>query len=150
MAFALAGSRSTSAEVAARKLSCLSEKIGKEGNKLMTEQRVGRIVKIALFVFIAGIIVAAGFVPAVLHLWNWLMPAVFGLHAITYWQALGLMLLCWILFGGPRWWRGGGMYRRHGMRRRWEQMTPEQREKFRDAMRTGCGHAPQQAPPTKA
>lgn len=99
-----------------------------------------RMFQVALFVFIVALIFAAGFGQAVLQLWNWLMPSVFGLHPITYWQALGLMGLCWILFGGPRWWRGGGPRWRYRMRERWEQMTPEEREKFRDGMRVGCGH----------
>lgn len=47
-------------------------------------------------------IVFAGFGNAVLYLWNWLMPSIFGLKAITYWQAVGLMGLSWILFGGLR------------------------------------------------
>ena len=36
----------------------------------------------------------------VLYLWNWLMPALFGLKAISFWQAFGLVLLCKILFSG--------------------------------------------------
>ena len=85
------------------------------------------------------LIVAAGFGQAILQLWNWLMPPIFGLHTITYWQALGLLGLSWILFGG---WRGPmmGMHRRRHMRERWEQMTPEQREAFRKGMRGRCGH----------
>ena len=35
-------------------------------------------------------------------LWNQLMPAIFGLHAINFWQALGMLVLCKILFGGFR------------------------------------------------
>ena len=34
----------------------------------------------------------------VMWLWNWLMPALFRLPAITFWQAVGLMLLCHLLF----------------------------------------------------
>ena len=86
------------------------------------------------------LIIAAGFGQAVLQLWNWLMPPIFGFHTITYWQALGLLGLSWVLFGG---WRGPmfDMHRRrHQMRERWEQMTPEQREKFRQGMRGRCGH----------
>jgi hypothetical protein len=94
-----------------------------------------RLFGVALFV----LIVAAGFGQAVRHLWNWLMPNLFGLHSITYWQALGLLCLCWILFGGLRGWPGRGLHSRHGMRGRWEQMTPEQREKFRQGMRHRCG-----------
>jgi len=33
-------------------------------------------------------------------LWNWLMPAIFDLSTITFWQALGLLALSKILFGG--------------------------------------------------
>jgi hypothetical protein len=36
----------------------------------------------------------------VMWLWNWLMPLIFGLIKITFWQALGLSLLCACLFGG--------------------------------------------------
>jgi hypothetical protein len=32
-------------------------------------------------------------------LWNWLMPGIFGLPAITYWQAFGLLVLARLLFG---------------------------------------------------
>jgi hypothetical protein len=46
-----------------------------------------------LFALLFGIVVKA--------LWNWLMPGLFGLKAITYWQALGIVLLAKILFGGP-------------------------------------------------
>jgi hypothetical protein len=79
-----------------------------------------------------------------MHLWNWLMPAVFGLHAITWPEALGLLVLSRILMGGFRR-PGGGCGPRWGWRRkmnaRWEQMTPEERERFRAGMRGrwGCG-----------
>ena len=75
----------------------------------------------------------------VMSLWNWLMPALFGWHLISFWQALGLLILSKILFGGFR----GGPHRHWSWRRRmmerWEQMTPEEREKFRQAMATRCG-----------
>jgi Ca2+/H+ antiporter, TMEM165/GDT1 family len=91
--------------------------------------------KIALF---ATLVVAVlSFV--VMGLWNWLMPPLFGLHLIDFWQAAGLLLLSKILFGG---FRGGPrrhMYWRHRMKERWERMTPEEREKFRQGMRGRCG-----------
>ncbi len=34
----------------------------------------------------------------VMLLWNWLMPDIFGLPSVSYWQAWGLLVLCWILF----------------------------------------------------
>jgi hypothetical protein len=47
-------------------------------------------------------IVLAGFGNAVLYLWNDVVPAVFGLRAISYWQAVELLGLCWIFFGSWR------------------------------------------------
>ncbi len=70
-----------------------------------------------------------GFV--VMGLWNWLMPALFGWKTIGYWQALGLFILSKILFGGFRGSGGRGWYWRDRMKERWEQMTPEERERFR-------------------
>lgn len=99
------------------------------------------ILAIPLFILIGGEIV--------MHLWNWLLPPLFGWRLITFWQALALLLLCRILFGG---WGGSGggkghmrhhvrerMAERMGerMRERWEKMTPEEREKFRQGLR-GC------------
>jgi hypothetical protein len=101
-------------------------------------------------VLLIFLIVAAGFTPAVEHLWNWLMPAIFGLRAITYWQALGLLGLSWLLFGGPKILPGGpGGYWRHRMRERWEQMTPEERERFRAGMRGRCGGLETPSSPAK-
>ena len=94
-------------------------------------RRVRRVVKFAMFGVVA--ITVFGFV--VRGLWNWLMPPLFGLHALTFWQALGLLVLSWILFGGLR--GGPGRYGRRRFRERWEAMTPEQREKVRAGM---CGH----------
>ena len=53
---------------------------------------------IVLFVWLFG--------ELVMHLWNWLLPPLFGWHLITFWQALGLLLLSRILFGS--WGSGGG------------------------------------------
>ena len=75
----------------------------------------------------------------VMNLWNWLVPSVIGWHSINFWQALGLLVLSKILFGG---FRGGpwrGMHWRHRMMERWQQMTPEEREKFREGVRGRCG-----------
>lgn len=55
------------------------------------------------FIF-KGIVPVIGIIGVVslllLLLWNWLMPAIFGLTAINYWQAIGLLLLSKILFSG--------------------------------------------------
>ena len=73
------------------------------------------------------------------HLWNWLLPTLFGWRQITFWQALELLALCRILFGG---FGGGGSHRsksRGRMAERWEQMTPEEREKVRQGVTSRCG-----------
>jgi len=92
----------------------------------MKRRWIGRGLKIVLFVTL--FIAVLG--QVVQHLWDWLMPGIFGLHPIDFWQAIGLLALSWILFGGFRGRHGcrGGW--RRGMRERWEQMTPEQRERF--------------------
>jgi hypothetical protein len=75
----------------------------------------------------------------VMHLWNWLLPALFGWRLITFWQGLGLLVLCRILFGGLG---HHGSDRSDWRRRREERlarMTPEEREKFRQGMRSRCG-----------
>lgn len=95
-----------------------------------------KAIKIALFGVL--FITLAGFV--VMRLWNWLTPALFGWHAITFWQALGILILSKLLFGGFRGGRPGWRsHWRQRMMERWEHMTPEEREKFRQGMRHGCG-----------
>ena len=76
----------------------------------------------------------------VMNLWNWLAPAVFGAKIITFWQALGMLALGRLLFGGLRGGPGRHGHWRGRMRERWERMSPEEREKFRHGMRN-CGGA---------
>lgn len=101
----------------------------------MKRYRFLRVVKIALFAILAAAV--AGFV--VMSLWNVIMPAIFGIRSIGFWQALGLLILSKILFGGFRPHTGGGPHWRRRMMERWEGMTPEEREKFKQGMRRGCG-----------
>jgi hypothetical protein len=86
------------------------------------------IVGFAVFIAIGG--------GVVMLLWNWLVPPIFGWAEITFWQAVGLLALCRILFGGIGM-HGGGPRRR--IADRWQQMTPEEREKFRQGMRARWG-----------
>jgi len=73
----------------------------------------------------------------VMALWNWVIPALFiGGRTIDYAHAVGLLVLSRILFGGFRG-HGGWRGRRHW--RRWEQMTPEEREQFQKGSSSGCG-----------
>ena len=93
------------------------------------------ILGLLLFIAVGGVLV--------LQLWNWLLPTLFGWHQITFWQALGLLALCRILFGGfgPRGVGGprfGSRFRRR-MNERWETMSAEERERFRQGLRGRCG-----------
>lgn len=102
------------------------------------------ILGIAVFILIGGEVVRL--------LWNWIAPAVFGLREITFWQAIGLLALCRILFGGL----GGRMSSRSHARQRireriaerCEQMSPEERERLRQGLygRWGGGAPPESKP----
>jgi hypothetical protein len=105
------------------------------------------ILGMMLFAFIGGQIV--------LLLWNWLMPTLFGIGQINFWQALGILVLCRILFGGfgmsgsQRSHSGRGVSDRMADRvaervaerldQRYENMTPEERERFRQRVRERWG-----------
>ncbi len=84
---------------------------------------------------------AAALGAIVMALWNGLMPSLFGLRPLHFWQALGLLILARLLFGGFHR-HGHGFHRRRRMIQRWERMTPEEREKFLQGLRgrfCGCG-----------
>lgn len=96
--------------------------------------------KVGIFILIAIVAITA-FTFIVMMLWNAILPSVLNVSAITFWQALGILLLSKILFGG---FRGGGWHRR---RQQWKQnmenklanMTPEEREKFKQEWQYRCG-----------
>ncbi len=100
----------------------------------MKSYNVLRVLKFPLLAALS-VAVLAGLGFVVMSLWNWLMPALFGLKLIGYWQAVGLIILSKILFGRFRASGGRGGRRLHGMRNRWKQRTPEEREKFRQQLR---------------
>lgn len=87
----------------------------------------------AKMMFIAAAIVIvpalfALFTAVTMWLWNWLMPVIFNLPVITFWQAAGILILSRILF------RGGGHGHRMG-RRHWK------RARIRDKMAEGAADA---------
>ena len=102
---------------------------------------------IVLFTFIVGEIVR--------RLWNWLLPELFGLPVITFWQAVGLLVLIRILVGG---FSGRGGHRDDGIRarigdriadrvadrvtERLQGLSPEERERFTERLRQRWGAAP--------
>ena len=94
-----------------------------------------RGLKFMLFAAIAVAAVGA----VVMGLWNALMPDLFGWHLIGYWQAVGLLVLSKVLLGGLRGGSGHRMHWRGRMMQRWDQMSDDERAKFRDGLRRGCG-----------
>ena|SRR5438034_10677668 len=97
-----------------------------------------RILRVVKFVVIAALIITV-LSLVVMRLWNWLTPPLFGWHVITFWQAVGILILSKILFGGFRGRPGRHMFWRHRMMERWARMSPEEREKFRQSLRGRCG-----------
>ncbi|MFY9555772.1 MAG: hypothetical protein WAV20_01960 [Blastocatellia bacterium] len=94
-------------------------------------KRLKKLIWIAPLAIIGMVIFAWIGGQLVMHLWNWLAPELFGFRQITFWQALGLLALCRILFGGFGFGGGSPRYNsRRRMRQRWEQMTPDERERF--------------------
>ena len=58
--------------------------------------RTGRhIIKWTVILFVLAIVLGV----VVQQLWNWLMPAIFGLGRITILQGIGLLVLMRLLFG---------------------------------------------------
>ena len=98
------------------------------------------ILAMLLFIVIGG--------EVVMKLWNWLLPPLFGWRQITFWQGVGLLALCRILFGGHGWRRSGRSNFRHRMKERCGRMTPEERERFREGIRAGWGFGPSTSPST--
>ncbi len=95
---------------------------------------------IGMIVCAALAIVAIGYV--VMFLWNHILVAVLGVKVINYCQALGLFVLGKLLFGGIGHgrrgcgcgWKGRG----EAMKEKWQGMTPEEREKFKQDWRYRC------------
>jgi membrane protein implicated in regulation of membrane protease activity len=101
--------------------------------------RIGKFLAIA-----AVIILAISYI--VMGLWNALIPDLFKGPVITYWQAVGLLLLSHFLLHGWGRWRYPNGWRHRHWRNRWEErlaaMTPEEREKYKEEWRRRCGWYP--------
>ena len=65
----------------------------------------------------------------VMRLWNWIIPTlVVHAQVIDYPRAIGLLVLCRILFGGFR--GHGGCHKARQWR--WQQMTQQERDRLRN------------------
>lgn len=90
-----------------------------------------KFVKILLIIPLVAIAVAV-FGWLTMILWNWLIPVLFGGPVVTFWQALGLLVLSKILFSGLG--KAGAPhcgYRKRDWRKKIGDMTPEERERFK-------------------
>ena len=96
-----------------------------------------RRIPIIILVAVAATFLLSG---AVMLLWNGVLTAVLHVGAITLWQAMGILVLSKILFGGFKGRRYPGRHFANRMCRKWENMTPEQQEKFRDKMEQRMQH----------
>lgn len=75
----------------------------------------------------------------VMLLWNNLLPEILHVNPITFWQAMGIFILCKILFGFGKG-HGGGPWGRRKMVERFKNMTPEERREFKEEMKEKmCG-----------
>jgi Ca2+/H+ antiporter, TMEM165/GDT1 family len=93
-----------------------------------------------LFIILIAAIAILFFGGVVMLLWNNVLAAVVNVHTVTFVQALGLLVLSKILFGGFRGgWGPGRHHWKQRMRQKWNNMTPEEREKFKQEWQKRCG-----------
>jgi hypothetical protein len=99
---------------------------------------IGRALRAIAMAVLAVLVFGA----LVMWLWNLLLPPLTGWRHIAFGQAVGLLVLCRTLFGGIR--GHGGWGWRHRMHDRFAQLSPEERERFRERLHR-CGARPPQA-----
>lgn len=98
-----------------------------------------KVRRIIMFILIGAIAIFV-FGGIVMLLWNNILAQVTSIHTITFWQALGILVLSKILFGGFRGaWGGRRYYWKQKMMNKWNNMTPEEREKFKQEWQKRCG-----------
>ena len=74
----------------------------------------------------------------VMWLWNAILPEVVGAKTINYWQAMGILVLSKILFGGLKGGVSGkncGGWKKHHLESNMETMSPEEREVFKEKLK---------------
>lgn len=76
----------------------------------------------------------------VMYLWNSILPGVLGIGVITFWQAIGILILSKILFGGCMGGHGRHKCGCHGGRfgKKWRHLTPEEREQMQSDWKCQC------------
>jgi len=93
---------------------------------------------VLIIVFVPLAIAAVGFIT--MSLWNWLVPDLFHGPVITFWQALGLLLLTKILFWKFTKHQHGGSHWRPYWKEKWNTMSAEEKDRFKQKMKEKwCG-----------
>jgi len=102
-------------------MSCL----GKKEKKFWLKRAIFIPIGLAASVFIFG--------SVVMLLWNATLPTVLGVHTITFWQAVGILILSKIIFSGFHIRHGhhGFHHREKEIREKWMNLSPEEKEKMR-------------------
>ena len=91
-----------------------------------------------------GTLFIGGFTFLTMWLWNSLVPGIFGLTALNFWQTLGLMVLGRLLTGGFAKHGGSGRFRGKFMRERWQNMSEAERQQYMQRWgRHRCGPSPE-------
>ena len=97
-----------------------------------------RIKKLFFFLFIVAMIIGLGGV--IMYLWNAILPDLFNVPNITYWQAMGLFVLSRLLFGSFRFGgKHGSCHRRPGFKDKLINMTDEEKKAFKTRWKKRCG-----------
>jgi hypothetical protein len=108
-------------------------------NKILIMKRSFRARRVLFFILIAAVAILF-FGGAVMLLWNNVLARAVNVSTITFAQALGILVLSKILFGGFRGgWGGRHYYWKQRMSQKWNNMTPEEREKFKQEWQRRCG-----------
>ncbi|MBI3005728.1 MAG: hypothetical protein HYY49_09995 [Ignavibacteriales bacterium] len=101
-----------------------------------------KILKVLVIVAVATL--AIGYI--VMELWNALIPELFKGPSLTFWQAVGLLVLSHILLRGWGRWRYANGWRHDRWKKRFEEklagMTPEEQAKFKEEWKRRCGWYP--------
>src|SRR5690349_13241677 len=89
-----------------------------------------------IILFVLGMIALFSFI--VMTLWNLILPDVVHANPINFWQAMGLLVLAKILFGGFGGWRNKRQHWRERMQEKWQHMSPEERDKLKAELKNRC------------
>jgi hypothetical protein len=108
------------------------------------EQEHGNHLRLKSVIFIPFAVTAGAFIfsYAVMFLWNAILPNVLGVHMITLWQAMGILVLSKILFGGFGLNHHNRSHIRHTqeMREKWMNLSPEEKDKMKNEWRGRFTH----------